>query len=460
MNLDQTAVAGASININQSHQSSQFHIINVDCWKNIFDYFALRDIIAMSKTCSRMRQICGYYLREHYPELGCKLPPNPHMEYPNVMINDLSEFMSKVMIHGQWEHFLSAESYFSLKTLLLRQIEMSDRQINYIKDVLKYVEVLDFRGCTIYDDLHEKFLKYCPKLKQLIFEQNNFEPRPTFLEQNYPSLEYLVYIHCDYAETVNIELQTFLERNSNVKHLGIEMYQLWMNRKSFIKSNIRLDCLEVYSSFDWYLIASKTPIPTFVNYLESLRKCGFYKTLHFSIMYSDEEDRFQALINEMATLKELEVMRINQDIDLSGLVHLKELCLWVEAINIELLAKNLVHLERLFFFEATADDILPFFRYSTRLKTVKVFALICCDGLVIKYGALDLFALNEERRRLGSRIRVTICVMEEIYLNTKKKKMNFNLDWVEIARGDSESLGSYERCGVDLNRRYAAKGSS
>ncbi len=452
----QVSVVDASVDI-CNDRTYQFQKPNFECWQKIFDYLALRDIVTMSKTCARMRQICGYYLRENFPEVTCLFTsylPEIFCGPPTtIKNNDLSEFMKKAMILGNPEQILNAITNGSLKTLVLRQVEMNDEQINRIKDILKFVEILDLRGCKIFDDFHEKCLDRCPKLKQLIFDQNYFkgDALSRFFQQSYTVLESLTYIHNTDIDPVNNGLWPFLKGNSNIKHLAIDMTQIWEYRKTLVNSKIHLDCLEVYPSFDWYVFSPTVTAAMFVNLLKSLRECEFYRELQFCIMYTEDEDKSQGLINELATLNDLKVMRINQDIDLSGLVHLTELCIWGNVINIESMAKNLNNLESIFFLYATIDDISPFFRHSKRLKTVKVCSFhgagsVLWPGGPISDFALNLFALNEQRKLLGSKTRVTVCVQESIYLRTKMAKNNFIFDFVRITRGDSKSLGSFDRC--------------
>lgn len=182
-----------------------------------------------------------------------------------------------------------------------------------------------------------------------------------------------------------------------------------------------------------------------VELLQELHDQGFYQTLHLTIIYADEECDYREFINEMAKLKTLEGLTINQDFDLSHLIHLKKLCIWGEyyATNMETLATNLIHLEKLFIYKATTDDILPFFRHSKRLNTVKVFKIY---GPLLKDGALNLYAMNVERNKLQTARKVFVCVDETIYLASKKKRMNLNLSRVEIARGESDELGDFDRC--------------
>lgn len=44
----------------------------IDCWELILDHLALKDIIALSKTCKPLQQLAGCYFREHFSNnIGC-----------------------------------------------------------------------------------------------------------------------------------------------------------------------------------------------------------------------------------------------------------------------------------------------------------------------------------------------------------------------------------------------------
>lgn len=55
------------------NQPRHFLKVNVDSWEKIFDYLSFRDMLAMSQTCQRVRQIGGYYFRQNFHETVCRL---------------------------------------------------------------------------------------------------------------------------------------------------------------------------------------------------------------------------------------------------------------------------------------------------------------------------------------------------------------------------------------------------
>lgn len=438
-----------STNNDSLAQPPHFIKVNADCWERIFDLLSLRDILRMSETCKRMRQMSGYYFREYFPEIKCRWIANRgvFIGYPaSVLRTDLAEYITKLMVVDYLEHFLYADQYCALKSLHLRSIELTDTQIDYIKNVLNNIENIDLKQCTIYGDFHEKFLKYCPKLKRLRLHDVFYDPEDAekyFFQQKYSSLQYLDYSTLQLYHS-NDELKNFFEQNMDLKHFGVSNHFVWINRDVFIESNIKLVSFAIYTAISDDV--AEVPAVEFVNLLKTLYERGFFKSFHFKIIETDELIDYQELIDEMATLDALEVLVTNENNDLSRLTNLKELWFldYHHATTMELLAKNLTKIERLYFNKASTDDIQPFFQHCKRLKTVKVYEMN--GGSLLEGGtSLNLCALNSERERLRATRRVSVCVEENIYLATKNKKKNANLAQVEIARWDSEEWNAFDQ---------------
>lgn len=440
-------------NKNSLEQPPHFMKMNVDCWERVFDLLSLRDIFALSETCKRMRQMAGYYFREYFPGIRCRWISNRgiYIGYPTSILRaDFSEYITKLMVYDYLEHFLYAEHYYSLKSLHLRSMELTDTQIDYLKNVLNNIENIEIKQCTIYGDLHEKFLQHCPKLKRLRLHDVLYEPEDAekyFFNQKYSSLQYLDYSTMQIYPSNN-ELNHFLEQNTDLKHFGVSNLFVWTNRDLFLKSNIKLDTFAIYTAISMTSDDDVAEVPTveFVNLLKTLYEREFFKSLHFKIIETDGTINYQELIDELATLDALEVLVTNENNDLSRLTNLKELWFlgYHYATTMELLAINLTKIERLYFQQANTDDIQPFFQHSKRLKTIKVDEV--SGGKLLEDGiALNLYALNLERERLRVTRRVTICVKENIYLATKNRKKNLNLARVEVARWDSEEWNIFDQ---------------
>lgn len=426
--------------------------VNADCWERIFDLLSLRDIFAMGETCKHMRQMSGYYFREYFPEIKCRWIANRgiFIGYPaSIRRTDFSEYMTKLIVVDYLEHFLHAEQYCALKTLNLHSIELTDTQIDFMKNVVENIENVGLKRCAIYGDFYEKFLQYCPKLKRLWLHDVLFETENTgiiqFFQRTYPTLQYLDFATLQLYPS-NSELTNFLNRNKNLKHFGVSNQFLWTNRGAFMESDINLDSIAINAAVHDGI--EEAPAVEYVNLLKTLYERGFFKSLTYKIIETDESIDYQELIDEMATLDALEILITNENIDLTRLTNLKELWLvdYDHRTDLELLAKNLTKLERIYFDKATTEDIQPFFQHSKRLTSVKVYEMR--GGSLLEDGvALNLYALNLERERTmrGSR-KVTVCTEERIYLATKHKKKNLNLAHVEVARWDSDEWHVFDQC--------------
>lgn len=98
-----------------------------------------------------------------------------------------------------------------------------------------------------------------------------------------------------------------------------------------------------------------------------------------------------------------------------------------ENIETDCLARQLTNIERPIFYHGfDFSQLLPFFRYSSKLKAV-VFNSF--EG-----EAVNLFAVHKEREKLRAKQIVTIYASESDYLKTKWDSKNLNLKLVEIAR--------------------------
>lgn len=453
MSLSKEPSTSGAANDNSLEQPPHLMKVNVDCWEQIFDLLSLRDIFAMSETCKRMRQMAGYYFREYFPAIVCRWIANRgiFIGYPtSISRSDFSEYVTKLIVYDYLEHFLHPDHYYSLKSLHLRSIELTDTQIDYIKNVLSKIENLEIKQCTIYGNLYEKLLQFCPKLKSLRLHNVLYEPENAekhFFKQKYSTLQYIDYSTLQIYPRSN-ELSDFFEQNLDLKHFGASDLFVWANRDLFIESNVKLDSFAIYTAISMTSDDDVAEVPTvpFVNLLKTLYERGFYKSLHFKIIETDGDIDYQELIDGLSTLDALEVLVTNEDNDLSRLTNLKELWFlgYHHATPMDVLAMNSSKIERLYFQQASTDDILPFFQHSKRLKTIKVDEIN--GGSLLEEGTvLNLHALDLERDRLNVTRRVTVCAKENIYLATRNRTKNLHLAHVEIARWDSEEWNVFDQ---------------
>lgn len=117
---------------------------------------------------------------------------------------------------------------------------------------------------------------------------------------------------------------------------------------------------------------------------------------------------------------------------MTRLTDLKELSLsFASSEHIETVAKSLTKLELLSLVSTKIKVILTFMRHSKKLKTIKFLRL--------SEKVLDAFALSQERKEFENMCPVAIYMPDDIYLPTKWKSRNSNLDLVRIMRLNTRS---------------------
>lgn len=264
-------------------------------------------------------------------------------------------------------------------------------------------------------NIFEQFARFCPKLKQF----NVWDCHCTIddlFKQYYPGLEHLKYSKRPLENIAPIdELKSFLEKHSKLKQVALDSRFLWdyglLNR-----TNIQLHLLKV----DCFLNSSTTEMFDnrfeVVHFLQTLFERGFYKILRINFLSSIKGDNIELFSKAISTLPQLEILSVSakQLFDLSNLTDLKVLNIAriPRTTNIETLAKIVPKLQRLVWFEAGFNEILPFVRHSKKLKTIEI---MCLSNDVV----FDLVALNEERKKLENACRILVFLRDHYYLPLK-----------------------------------------
>lgn len=431
------------------NQVAHFQEVNVDCWEKIFDYVSLREIIAMGQTCKRMRRVAGYYFHRNFAYVQCNRTLSHTFGIGIYVIGvyglatleigirkDFCQFINKLWIFRECASVHSLNAFSSLKILRLCSVDLTETQLAYIKDLFDHIESVELCRCVIHGDFFEQFLKHCPNLKRLHLIKITFDPNyvNSWLLHKYPKLR-------NFKHTMDVDsdsLKVFFLQNPNLSHYEVKTTFFWANKHILSEANVHLNTLTLGRlSYKTY-----TPIEL-VDQLYTLHSLGIYKSLHLEINSWNRETEHQALANGLAALKPFKRLIIGRDIDLSNLIHLRELYILesLNAINMQSLAQNLVKLEVLCcYWITTVEEILPFFGNSKRLRVVKLVRDPDWEaGPRFGYD-LNLFALNEEREKLDKAKKVIIYPEEDVYLATKWATQNMSLRLVDIVRKDSKDI--------------------
>lgn len=427
----------------------------------------------MSQTCKRLRQICGYYFRENFAGLhgfwdyGSR---GVNFIVPFDLLhkkNGLNEFIIKGRIEWELNRYLRAESFYSLKELVLFNVKLYVPQMYFIKEILSGVEVLKIENCKINASLGIRLLQHCPQLKRLHvhglgFKSNIPDAVYDWMWEKYPALEHFELTElAENWEPEEFEIIEFLQKNPNIKHFEIDAQSFCTLGDSFEKSNIHLHCLGIH-----FNEATEIPIARFFNLLQTLGGLALYKSVFIRITGAPKDITPQELVDGLASFASFEFFhlgpRIQTSLDLSSLAHLKVLCIenhltmpariLLRLTNMNILAENLVNLEQLYFTYATSNDILPFIQRSTKLHTLGIQSFWKSPHV---NDGLDLKTLNEERQMLknslSNPVTVTIYVPENVYLATRWKLKSRAFDLVEVKREQKIQFGF----GYGFGREYS-----
>lgn len=433
---DDAAVAATTSNTDTKMMSTPPYLkLLIDCWEHIFDYLSFKDIYVMGETCKQMHQFAGYYIRQYYPELEYSLIKDEiHFAHPHNFIikPDFYKFISKLHIKNNTglDYFTRAEKFDSLKMLIIGQRQLNDIEIEHMRNILQNIETIQLVHCHFAGNVFERLGNWCSKLKFLHIHNCTVTDNVDFFLQYFPTLEHLQYRPLVTQKRID-QLKIFLEKHSNLKQFAACYHFLWANRDLLMQTDKQLDLLNVH--FD---SKDQMPFDQFVNLLKVLHGRGFYKALKLTFRFCRPANvDNDTLKNIIATLPSLQKLTIPDEsfIDINRLTNIKEM--YIEflrsdnmRLDAETLAKSLPKLERLGLGSGfmTIDGVLPFVRYSTKLKS------IVCPHFADN--SFDLFALNRERKKLVDACEIVIFLPEFFYMCQKWNSQFVNSNLVKIGR--------------------------
>lgn len=457
-------VAGPSNSNHSSAQTSPIFKLTVDCCDEIFDYLPLNDLYSFGQTSRAMQRVAGEYFKRNYSPGGIaqinpnlKSTPNIfikyYVDYHNIFLSknvpDITAFMQFIrrfyidirrssptsLTPKDIDRFSQMCDQFKSLTQLKISIKTSRYDYgDYFKAVLLNIETMmvsHFCWDAFNMDLYGKLLKYCPNLKYLyMFEEN--PSNESWLHQKYPKLLQLSFKSFRPMFNLNV----ILEGNPNIRTLSTNFENIYDIKDKLLSSTIKLDRLII--NVETMSIMKK---PFSYDLLNEIYDKGVFKRLSMRVKVDNKLDDKLASIHGLDTL--IVVNIDNQSYNLPILSDLKELAFKDGSCpnNLNSLATSLVHLERLFMYNATINDVLLFMRRSPKLNKMKVLLHdVAKFGLKFKFdgGILNLSLLNKEREKLLNARKVTIYVPEDVYIKTKwAMNGDTNRSLVEMKRNDS-----------------------
>lgn len=376
--------------------------LNDECLHRLFDWLSLVDLHSLGRTCTTLQKSSGKYFQRRYAS-SFVIGDLNGIHAADVDVNGFAEFIEKISIFKIDLNELPYDpnSFVSLRQMNLVRINLANAGVDSWKEILSKIEALELIDCNFTGDF-DKFLKSLPKLKRLSVRNRErnviigtgnqwlFRPRPT--------LEYVKLVH---KEGVKInELKTFFVRNRSVRNFATNGNGLWDNRTVLTEAKAKFDQLTI--DVDCW---AKRNMNIFCKLLNELHDKGVFKRLFLNTKYVD-----QSSIKAIASLNALERLYVmnydNRNVLLHSLINVKELAISVSfhVADLHKLAQTLNKLERIYFNQATSDDIFVFIANSAQLKEITVQCLPY--GIHFYRGVLDLPALNEERKKLNTTQKV------------------------------------------------------
>lgn len=424
------------VSVQNLGKSPSILILTIDCFEEIFSWLSLDDVYAFGQTCKWLQQITGQYFYRNYSavSVGCA---NNGIYICGLKVNGFSQFIRKISIllyRIDDGRFLYIESNCSqwMRQIHLMFVNLSALESDCVKRILSNVEVLELNHCTIHGEIYEKFLKFCPNVKRLYlrYSDSTTDVLHQWLSQTYPKLEHLEWLKQE-DDTEIDQLTTFFKQNSNIRNFATTATFLWNQRDSFKMMEMDLEDLAIDMNF------STVPNADLVlNELIELQQQGCYKRLH---LYGLGLQINQQIIHKLAQLDSLIKIYLRNlvgGISFLPLFSVKELGIYLCSVYNDLkpLAKDLVNVERVYFWKAAPKHILPFMRFSKKLTKIKIQNLDDENGSGF---ILNLAKMNRVRRKVYGARKVTIYVKESTFLATKFSTNNKIFEFVEIKRAES-----------------------
>lgn len=443
--------------------------LNIDCLDRIFDYLSVKDLHSIGQTCKALQQAAGEYFKLNH-SAAPKYTENDGIftEYSDhsgainqrTQTSGFNRFITYISHYYERKaplEYIEAhgDEFESFKHLYLVCTSLSKSKIERIKKLFKRVEIVQIRNCTMEVDFYASFLKFCINLKELYVQEadvgqyrNRYgfgsgqeEQANSWLKQRYPKLEHFELIP-QFANHI-VELCQFFDRNPNVRSFSVSSRCLLANRNELLKSNAKLDVLEVkifqvprfyYDDDDE---EEDDHYKTVCTLLKQLHANGFYNRLHFYVQRISQQCCDQLI--QLPGLEKLCIKYFTENYNLTELTALKELVILdgANAKDMKVLACSLSNLQRLFLQNATLPDLLPFLRHSMKLNAVKFFPKN--ENNEMDRSIFKLITSNEEREKLFGARKVIVYVPDNNFLATKWRINNgcTNLSMVEMKRTHS-----------------------
>lgn len=257
--------------------------LNIDCLSEVFEYLSLKDLYSFGQTCKALQKVAGVYFKQNYSESEKWCHKNGiYHNNSTIEVSGFNRFMPCVSSYSDYDQLNYFQSHIdefdSTKHIHLRNFKLKAPNVEFIKKILPKIEVLQLTGAYVYANIHELMLKFCENLKCICL-QNIHSSKSTkniWITQHYPMLEHLELIPV-LSPNAFKELNTFFERNPQVRRFSTSTEFLFTNSNLLFKSTAKLDILEIKEDYI-FLDFSKSwnTLAVIGNFLTRLHEQGFY----------------------------------------------------------------------------------------------------------------------------------------------------------------------------------------
>lgn len=420
--LDENEIADA-LDV-QYQQSPDIFKLDGIGYDDLFEWLSIKDLDSLGQTCKQMHRITGLHFHKNFKksELICenkKIYISPREELCGLIPYVRSMTFSYTFKKKDFQFIM--ENCDSLREIGFVLCKLKKSMIECIKERGHKIEAIFFYFTSSKIDFYSDFLKFCPNLKKLHY--NNFPMKTDWMCHEYPKLRHLTFgrAYSDGEQISSEHLKIFLQRNAHIKSFGICPSILWEYIDIFINSKLKLDVL-ILASFH----------SSYNTLLNRLYDNGFYKRLECKTMRPNVTDQMGTLHG----FEKLNILTLCSMVDIPTAVSLiKELCISDHPGNADIYPSMAVSFPnvrkvRLSTVE-TMDQILPFIAHSPKLKELSIRRMSEVIGFEI-----DLLTLHEERSKLAGTCKVIIYLPEDFYFATKQapKNLYINHELIEIKR--------------------------
>lgn len=208
--------------------------LNDDCIEAICRWLPVNDLCSFSLTCRRVSRLANSYFHRYNTNYDIEISND--VKGPVIKTKDRYAYcfrrnIRRIRLSTFWDFksniplFTFVRMYFceNLIELELDSINLKSKEPygRHIKTQLKNLQTISFINCSK-NDIYEGILQYCENLKHLIVkEEVSNETNCSWLRQEYPKLETLIFYGLEERNGLNINpLTHFFQLNSHIKQVA------------------------------------------------------------------------------------------------------------------------------------------------------------------------------------------------------------------------------------------------